>query len=197
MQTDFLWPFVTIMVSAAFTPGPNNIMITASGANFGYLRSLPHMMGVTLGFPLMLLIMAFGLGELFTRWPQIHDVLRYLGAVYLFYLAWRVATAGRTEVKARSRPLNFLEASAFQWINPKGVLFAISVIAAFAAPGPDFYQRISVMGTIALMTAFASITTWCLFGMAISRLLRTDRALRIFNITMAVLLAGSVILLFV
>lgn len=197
MQSDFIWPFVIISISAAFTPGPNNLMITASGANFGYLRSVPHMMGVTFGFPLMFVLMAFGLGEVFLRWPQIHEALRYLGAAYLFYLSWRIATAGRASIKARSRPLNFLEATAFQWINPKGVLFAISVVATFTADAEDFRLRVFILGAISLLTAFSSITTWCLFGMGISRILRTDRALHIFNISMAVLLAGSVFLLFV
>lgn len=197
MMSDFIWSFLTVTVTASFTPGPNNLMITASGANFGYMRSMPHMLGVALGYPIMFVILAFGLGEIFSRWPLFHETLRYLGALYLLYLAWRIATAGRAQVKDRARPLTFLEATAFQWINPKGVLFAISIIATFTANAENYETRIFIMAMILIMAAYASISTWCLFGMGISRILRTDRALQIFNITMAVLLAGSILLLFV
>lgn len=197
MMSDFLWAFVTVSVTASFTPGPNNLMMTASGANFGYVRSLPHIMGVTIGFPVMFVVLAYGLGEVFIRWPQIHEVLRYCGALFLLYLAWRIATAGRAKIKERSRPLNFLEATAFQWINPKGVLFAISIIATFTLNAENYGMRILIMAVVLTITAHASISTWCLFGMGISRILRTDRALHIFNITMAVLLAGTILLLFV
>ncbi len=195
-MSDFFWPFTSLAIAASFTPGPNNIMIAASGANFGYLRSVPHMLGVTFGFPVMLVALAFGLGEVFHNWPVIHDVLRYLGGAFLLYMAWRIAVSGRAQVKQRSEPLTFLQASAFQWINPKGVLFAISVIATFTADAANFQQRIMAMALITWFTAFASINTWCIFGIGIRQVLRSDMHLRIFNITMALLLAGSVVYLF-
>ncbi len=195
-MSDFFWPFTSLAIAASFTPGPNNIMITASGANFGYLRSVPHMLGVTFGFPVMLVALAFGLGKVFHNWPVIHDVLRYLGGAFLLYMAWRIAASGRSEVKQRRKPLTFLQASAFQWINPKGVLFAVSVIATFTADAANFQQRILAMALITWFTAFASINTWCIFGIGIRRVLRSDMHLRIFNVTMALLLAGSVVYLF-
>ncbi len=195
-MSDFFWPFTSLAIAASFTPGPNNIMITASGANFGYLRSVPHMLGVTFGFPVMLVALAFGLGEVFHNWPVIHDVLRYLGGAFLLYMAWRIAASGRSEVKQRRKPLTFLQASAFQWINPKGVLFAVSVIATFTADAANFQQRILAMALITWFTAFVSINTWCIFGIGIRRVLRSDMHLRIFNVTMALLLAGSVVYLF-
>ena len=195
-MSEFFLPFLTLAVATAFTPGPNNIMMTASGANFGYWRSFPHILGVSFGFPAMFLALAFGLGEVFQRWPVIHEVLRYLGAAFLLYMAWRIATAGRARVRERGRPLTFIEASAFQWINPKGVLVAISMIATFTVDVPDFYHRVLMMAAITLATAFGSINTWCIFGMAIGRLLRTDQHLRMFNITMALLLTGSIVYLF-
>ncbi len=193
---DYFWPFLTLSVSASFTPGPNNLMITASGANFGYWRSFPHILGVALGFPLMFILLAFGLGEVFARWPFWHEVLRYLGAAFLFYLAWRIGFAPRAEAPKPARPLSFLEASAFQWINPKGVLFAISVIATFTAGATDYTGRVLFMALVLVGTAFTSISTWCVFGIGLGRLLRTDRALRLFNLVMGALLAGSVVLLF-
>jgi len=195
-MSEFFWPFTSLAIATAFTPGPNNIMITASGANFGYLRSLPHILGVTFGFPLMFLALAFGLGEVFQNWPVIHEVLRNLGAAFLLYMAWRIATSGRIEVKARARPLSFLQATAFQWINPKAVLVAISMIATFTANVGDFQQRVILMAGIELITAFGSITTWCVFGIGIRRFLRSEMHLRVFNVTMALLLAGSVVYLF-
>ena len=196
-MSEFLWSFTSLAIAASFTPGPNNIMITASGANFGYLRSLPHMLGVTFGFPVMLVALAFGLGEAFRAWPVLHEILRYLGGGFLLYMAWRIAVSGRAQVKARSRPLTFLQACAFQWINPKGVLFAVSVIATFTADAANYRQRIAIMALISLFTAFGSITTWCVFGIGIGKLLQSDLHLRVFNITMALLLAGSVVYLFI
>jgi threonine/homoserine/homoserine lactone efflux protein len=195
-MSEFFWTFTSLAIAASFTPGPNNIMITASGANFGYLRSLPHMLGVTFGFPVMLVALAFGLGEVFRSWPVLHEILRYMGGGFLLYMAWRIAVSGRTEVEAPARPLTFLQASAFQWINPKGVLFAISVIATFTADAANYRQRITAMALITLFTAFASINTWCIFGIGIRRFLRSEIHLRLFNITMALLLAGSVVYLF-
>ena len=120
---EMLLPLTVFSVASTVTPGPNNVMLTASGSAFGFRRSVPHMLGITVGFPLMLFTVGLGLGEIFTRYTQIHLALKYVGAAYLLYLAWRIAQSGQSngdEADGR-RPLTFLEAAAFQWVNPEGL----------------------------------------------------------------------------
>ncbi|MCP4933080.1 MAG: LysE family translocator [bacterium] len=183
--------------SAAFTPGPNNLMITASGANFGYRRSLPHMMGVTFGFPAMLVAMAFGLVQIFDAWPVLHTYLRYAGATYMVYLAFRIATSTTID-KARetAQPLSFMEAALFQWINPKAVIYALSTLSIFTTPKGHFFEEILLLTIVAVLVSFASITTWCMFGTAIGHLLKSAKALLVFNLTMAATLLASITLIF-
>ena len=183
-------------VSGAFTPGPNNLMITASGANFGYWRSLPHVMGVTFGFPLMLIAMSLGLIQVFDIWPVLHQVLRYAGAAYMIYLAFRIATSTSIDkTQSTAQPLSFLEAALFQWINPKAVIYALSTLSIFTTPEGNFFEEMLLLTTVAVAVSFSSITTWCLFGTAIGHLLQSRRALRIFNLTMAVALVASIALI--
>ena len=184
-------------IAGAFTPGPNNLMITASGANFGYWRSLPHVMGVTLGFPAMLIAMAFGLIQIFDTWPVLHKILRVAGAAYMVYLAFRIATS-TTAGKAQNtpQPLSFVEAALFQWINPKAVFYALSALSIFTTPEGNFTEEITQLTIVTLLVSFSSITTWCLFGTAIGHLLKSQRAYRIFNWTMAATLIASIALMF-
>ena len=122
--------FLPFAVIAAFTPGPNNLLLAASGANFGIRRTIPHVLGIVSGLPLLVLAVGLGLGTLFQRHPEVHTVLKFGGAAFLVYLAWRIATAGHgTAETAPGRPLTFLEAALFQWVNPKAWIFAISGIA--------------------------------------------------------------------
>ena len=184
-------------MSAAFTPGPNNLMITASGANFGYWRSLPHMMGVTFGFPAMLIAMAFGLVQIFDNWPVLHKYLRIAGATYMVYLAFRIATSTTIgKAKSTNQPLSFVEAALFQWINPKAVIYALSTLSIFTTPQGDFFNEILLLTIVAVLVSFCSITTWCLFGTAIGHLLKSPKALRVFNLSMAVALLASITLIF-
>jgi threonine/homoserine/homoserine lactone efflux protein len=112
--------FLPFAVVAAFTPGPNNLLLAASGANFGIRRTIPHLLGVMCGFPLLVLAVGLGLGSVFQRHPDVHTVLKFVGATFLIYLAWRIATAGSTATDTGpGRPLTFLQAALFQWVNPK------------------------------------------------------------------------------
>lgn len=182
--------------SAAFTPGPNNLMITASGTNFGFWRSVPHMMGVTLGFPAMLIAMAFGLIQIFEAWPVLHVILRYAGAAYMIYLAYRIATSKSVgKAKAAEQPLSFIEAALFQWINPKAVIFSLSALSMFTTPNGNFVEETTRLALVALLVSSTSISTWCLFGTAIRHLLKSPKALRLFNYTMAGALVASIALI--
>ncbi len=193
-----IFPIAVFGFAAAVTPGPNNIMMTASGAAFGFQRSIPHLLGITLGYPVMVFAVGFGLGEIFMRYPYVHLILKYAGAAYLLYLAWRIAQAGRSEAEAAmARPLTLLEAAAFQWVNPKAWMIAISAIPAFTTVGGNYYAELLLIGLVFGLVTLPSCSAWCLFGVAIRGLIRSARTARIVNLALAALVALSIILLFV
>jgi threonine/homoserine/homoserine lactone efflux protein len=181
-------------LATSCTPGPNNIMLTASGVNFGFARSLPHMTGVSVGFIIVLAACAGGLGLLFAAFPAVHTILKVVGAAYMLWLAWKVANAGRPEdmKDAEATPLTFLQAAAFQWVNPKGVLAALSAVTLFVGPQATFTDTLVMLIVFWLATVF-SVTLWTVFGTVVSQLLRNPRHARIFNIAMALVLVVSIV----
>jgi threonine/homoserine/homoserine lactone efflux protein len=198
--TEVLGPLVTFAVATSITPGPNNIMLTASGANFGFRRTLPHLLGVAIGFTFMVLAIGLGLSEIFERLPVIHQVLRYGGAAYLLYLAYRIATAAPTTPDAAQpvgRPLTFLQAALFQWVNPKGWMMAVGAISTYTTAGGDLMLESVMIALIFGAIGLPSAAVWAALGVAIGRLLQARWALRAFNITMALLLVASLALMFV
>lgn len=197
-MTENLLPLALFAIAAAFTPGPNNVMVTASGQAFGFARSIPHVAGVTAGFAVLLVAFGLGLGQLFTLYPRLHDALRIAGVAYLLYLAWRIATAGDpAAAKGTARPLTFLEAALFQWVNVKGLVVAASVVTAYTTGGARLMGELSVIVVVFSVATAGAVSVYCLFGVAINRVLTSDRARRIFNYSMAVLVALSVGLLFI
>lgn len=173
-------------VSSA-TPGPNNLMLMASGANFGFRRTLPHLLGVNLGFILMLLTVGLGLMQVFRTYPLVQIVLQVVCVAYLTYLAWKIATAAPPEdVVAESSPLNFWQAAAFQWVNPKAWAMALTATTAYApSQGTlDIVLVAVVFGAVNLPL----VSSWTLLGQSIPRVLKRRSQLRVFNATMAVLL---------
>lgn len=191
MTPEWLWSLIVFAAVTTFTPGPNNVMVTASGANFGYRRSVPHMLGITLGFPAMVVGVGLGLAGVFQAVPWLHAALKYAGAAYLLWLAWRIARSGRAEAKARARPLTFLEAAGFQWVNGKAWMMATGALATFTTLGGDLVAEVLVIALVFGLVCYPSVSIWTACGVAIGRLLATDRALRAFNWTMAGLLVLS------
>jgi threonine/homoserine/homoserine lactone efflux protein len=190
---EFLIPFTLFAIAGSFTPGPNNIMLTASGANFGFRRTLPHILGICIGFPLMVAAVGIGLGRLFEVVPAIHAVLKVAGTAYLLWLAWRIATAGSADAgDAGARPLSFIEAAAFQWVNPKAWIMATGAISTFTLAGEAILPQVLTIVGIFTVVSVPSATVWTLLGIGIARLLRSPLALRLFNIGMGALLALSV-----
>jgi threonine/homoserine/homoserine lactone efflux protein len=190
---EFLIPFTLFAIAGSFTPGPNNIMLTASGANFGFRRTLPHILGICIGFPLMVAAVGIGLGRLFEVVPAIHAVLKVAGTAYLLWLAWRIATAGSADAgDAGARPLS-IEAAAFQWVNPKAWIMATGAISTFTLAGEAILPQVLTIVGIFTVVSVPSATVWTLLGIGIARLLRSPLALRLFNIGMGALLALSVV----
>src|SRR5512138_3654126 len=161
---ELIIPVTIFAIVAAFSPGPNNIMVTASGSAFGFRRSIPHLLGVTFGFPLLLLAVGLGLGEILQSNPQVHLFLKYAGAAYLLYLAWRIAQAGRPdEGAAKARPLTFFEAAAFQWVNIKAWMIGLSAVPAFTTVGGNYYLELGVIMLIFGLMTIPSLSVWCMF----------------------------------
>ena len=194
MTTDLTAWFLSaaaFAIAMVGTPGPNNAMVAASGATFGFARTFPHMLGIAFGFPLMLLALALGAGTLLRDYPLINGVLKWAGAAYLLWLAVRIARAEpRTEPgTAAGRPMTFIGAALFQWINPKAWFIAASAMATFT-DGP---ARATLLAAIFAVITLPLVGFWTLTGVGAARVLRTPGGLRAFNIVMAALLVASIL----
>jgi len=179
-----LLPLLTYSLVMSSTPGPNNIMLTASGANFGYRRSLPHILGIAAGHGPQIFLTCLGLGALFEAYPVLHQVLRIAGAAYLVVLAWKLAGMAIGD-KDMQRPLSFWQALAFQAVNPKGWVKAVTVATVFMPQGMDVPQASALVTAISIAINLPCVSMWTLFGVAIRRLLTDPRRQRIFNVIMA------------
>ena len=192
MSQSLLIAFVVFAVVTLYTPGPNNVMLLASGLNFGFRRTLPHIAGVTLGFAFMVAAMGAGFGVVFTTWPVLQTVLKYVGAAYLVYLAVAIARAepADPDEAARGQPMTFTAAALFQWVNVKGWVAIIGTITAYAGIA-KFPHNIVLQVLNFLLMGTASITTWTLFGSALRPFLTSPRLVQAFTIAMALLLLAS------
>ena len=191
MTTDPLLAFVAFAVVMSVTPGPNNAMLIASGANFGFRRSVPHMLGISGGMVIMILAVGLGLGGLFEAWPPLYDVLRWVGAAYLLWLAWQLARSGGPRaVGTTARPVTFL-AAAFQWVNPKAWILSLGAVTAYI-PRDDYVRSLVVIAVTFGVISFPSIGIWAGFGLALRRFLESPGRIVLFNRAMAVLLALSI-----
>ena len=184
--------FLLFAVVMFFTPGPNNIMLLSSGLNFGFRRTIPHMAGVTFGFAFMIAVTGLGLGAVFTTYPVLQTVLKYAGAAYLLYLAAAIALSAPPDPDAadRRRPMTFLGAALFQWVNVKGWVMAIGTITAYAAIA-SYPWNVAVQAALSLLFGAASSASWVLCGTSLQSLVKSPRAVRAFNIAMGVLLVAS------
>lgn len=187
----FLGPLALYSLATSITPGPNNVMLAASGMTFGFRRTLPHMLGITIGVSTMLLLVGVGLGEVFQTMPWIYTTLQYVGGAYLLWLAYRIASAGPApDGQVRGRPFGFWQAAAFQWINPKAWIMAVGIIAAYT-PQNGFLYNLALATVVSALVNFPSIGVWTLFGSSLRRLMHRPVAVRAFNLTMAALLLAS------
>lgn len=192
MTPELLLAFIAFAFVTSVTPGPNNMMLLASGVNFGLRRSLPHMFGISLGFMLLVASVGLGLGQLFERIPLLYSVLRYLGAAYLLYLAWKIAGSGApdSQSKAAGKPFTFLQAAAFQWVNPKAWIMAIGAITTYT-PQENFVVNVLLIAALFALVNCPSVGLWTVAGSLLRNWLSNARALRTFNIGMALLLVAS------
>ncbi|MGH6925983.1 MAG: LysE family translocator [Propylenella sp.] len=194
MRLEPILAYFVFAIVTSITPGPNNVMLTATGANVGVWRGLPHMFGISFGFGLMLFLLTAGVGAALTDNETLMLGLKVAGIAVLLYLAWRIATAGRTTSGERERPIGFFGAVAFQWVNPKAWLIAAGSVS-FLQPDIAPILQAAFFGLTFVVLGTPCMLVWLGFGATMQYVLRTDRALRAFNIAMGVLLAATVPLL--
>lgn len=192
MQLETLPALIALAIATLFTPGPNNTMLAASGANFGFRRTIPHLLGVATGFPLMLLVVGLVLGSLFQASALLREALRWGGAVLLLWIAWKIAISGGLGSKSGdARPMSFLAAVGFQWINPKAWSMAVAATSQFILPSAPLTTA-AIVTALFLTLGLGSAATWTYAGQAIARWLTTARRLKVFNLVMAGLIVLSI-----
>jgi threonine/homoserine/homoserine lactone efflux protein len=184
--------FIVFAAAMLFTPGPNNIMLMASGLNYGFRRTLPHVAGVTLGFSFLVAVIGVGLGAVFAAYPVLHTILRFAGIAYLVYLAVVIAMSAPAETGegAKGRPMTFVGAALFQWVNVKGWVIAVGAVTAYAAIAA-YPLNVALLSIMLFVVGLGSSITWVLLGTSLQALVKSPRAVRIFNIAMALLLLAS------
>jgi threonine/homoserine/homoserine lactone efflux protein len=190
MTLDLMIALLGFAFVTSVTPGPNNMMLLASGVNFGFRRTVPHMLGISVGHSLMVFLVGLGLAGLFRAWPPALAVLKVASVSYMMWLAWKIAHAGSPGAgRVRPEPMSFLQAAAFQWVNPKAWAMALGAVSAYVAePSPLAYAAVAgVFATVNL----PSVSVWAGAGQALRRWLETPGRLRAFNWTMAGLLVLS------
>lgn len=191
MTLNLLLSLMGFAFVTSVTPGPNNMMLLASGANFGLRRTVPHLVGVALGFGAMAFVMGLGLAQLFRSWPPIELGFKIVAALYMLWLASKIARAAapKAEMDAEARPISFLQAAAFQWVNPKAWAMALTAVTVYASSSAPW--AIALVAAVFTVVNLPSVTLWAWAGQALRRWLTTPSRLRVFNWTMAVLLIAS------
>ena len=181
-------------IVAAYTPGPNNFVAFYSGFNFGIKRTLPHILGVTFGFPFLLLCMALGLINIFKLYPLIQEILKYLGTLFLIYLAYKISFSGSvTGDNKNKNPVKFLETFIFQFLNPKGVIASVIVVSTYIDSGENLINYTTQIIILAFIVSVTSITLWTFMGKFLRKFATNQKFINYFNYVMSLLLLTSII----
>jgi len=184
-------PYATYSFVMAITPGPNNVMLTASGANFGFRRTVPHVLGIATGHATQMVAVCAGLGALFSHWPVLQTILQWVGAAYLVFLGWKLIRSGEVRAGHAPQPITFWQAAAFQFVNPKAWVMSLSGAALFLPEGMGLLAATAAILSVMVIVNLPCITVWAAFGSALRGILTRKSARLTFNIVMAVALAAT------
>ncbi|MCA1952771.1 MAG: LysE family translocator [Hyphomicrobiales bacterium] len=191
MPTETVLAFLAFAFASSVTPGPNNMMLVASGVNFGLRRTLSHVAGINVGFPVMLLLSGLGLGQVFHRYPALYGAMKVIGIAYMLWLAWKIARSGPVgEGREIGSPMRFWQAAAFQWVNPKAWAMVVGAIAAYTVP-ENYLGSLLMITVLYALTGAPGSLIWAAFGAAMRGFLSDPGKVRWFNIAMALLLVAS------
>lgn len=190
---ELLIPIIIFCFATSISPGPNNIMLMTSGVNHGIVKSIPHLLGINIGFPAMVAAIGFGLGSIFIAFPSLYLIIKTLGISYLLHLTWKIARSSMPSTNVVSnQPITFIQAVLFQWVNPKAWVMAIGAIASFTTSEKMVSQILMIVAGYAIVGGMC-IATWLCAGAAMRNFLQDQAKLKIFNLVMAFLLVASVI----
>jgi threonine/homoserine/homoserine lactone efflux protein len=189
---DLIAAFALFAFATSITPGPNNVMLMASGVNFGMVRSVPHIAGISIGFAVMLVLVGLGVGELLRTYPAAYQTLKVASLLYMLWFAWKIATAGRARRSgpADGRPMTLVQAALFQWVNPKAWAMALTGASAYTVP-EHYTFSLLLIGGVFIVVGTPCMGVWTGFGVALRSFLEDPLRLRVFNVTMALLLVLS------
>jgi threonine/homoserine/homoserine lactone efflux protein len=191
---EFYLSIFIFAISSTVTPGPNNIMIMTSGLNYGIKNSIPHLLGICFGFPVMVIVIGFGFSVIFERYPLFNEVIKIVGVVYLLYLAWLIASSSPVSLEGKkSKPLSFTQAALFQWVNPKAWVVATGAVSAYTSVSSDIFAQVIFIALAFFIVAIPSLGTWLIFGVGIKKYLKSPKHQKVFNLSMALLLIVSVL----
>ncbi len=188
-------PFAYFLLVSSVTPGPNNLMLAASGMNFGIRRTVPHMAGITFGFMTLMFMCAFGVGAIYAAYPQAHFVLNIFCASYILYLSYKIATSGKpdpVDPDSTKKPMGFVQASLFQFVNPKGWVSALASTSSLLPHDATIAQQSLVIFATVMLLGVPSICIWTLFGKGMARIFTSEKSHHIINIVLALLLAATI-----
>ena len=191
-----LVPLILFCCAAAFTPGPNNILGSYSGFNFGIRKSLPLILGVTFGYTSLLITLSAGLIIIFKNYPFLQSILKISGSLFLIYLAYKISFKNKLETKEIKNPVKFLNTFFFQYINPKGVIIAIICISTFVESGSNYLFHTMIVVIVSFIVSAASISSWCLLGKLLRRFATNKKFIQIFNYIMSFFLIVCVIIIY-
>ena len=181
----------------AYTPGPNNVVASYSGFNFGFKKTIPHILGVTLGFTSLVLFLTIGLINVFKLFPIIQIVIRYLGTIFLIYLAYKIATSTTVDETKKENPVKFIETFLFQYLNPKGVMVGIIVVSTYVELGENYLNHATQVVALAFLFSSTSITLWTFIGRFLRKFATNDKFIKYFNYAMSGLLLLSIITFYI
>lgn len=192
-SSSLFFPIFMFSFATSITPGPNNIMLLSSGLTFGYRRTLPHTLGVVLGFPLMTMCVGMGLGTVFQAYPSSYTLLKVVGTLYLLWLAYHIATSTPTLQENNPQPLHFSQVVIFQWVSPKNWVKIITATSVYVTSITDSLPQIFAISIIFFSTVIISANSWALGGVFLQNFLKSKASVKKFNMAMAILLVLSII----
>ena len=188
---------ILFTIATSITPGPNNVMIMASGANHGFKKSIPHLLGIDLGFPVMLIAVELGAGQVFQQSPSIFIGLKIIGSTYLVYLAYKIASAPVHSFDTKkAKPMTFIQAVLFQWVNPKAWIMCIGAVVTYTVSGTSYLYQVIVIALLFVLFGAPCTITWLWFGSSLQKILSQPHYLRTFNLIMGLLLITSLLPVF-
>jgi threonine/homoserine/homoserine lactone efflux protein len=191
MQSELLLGLIAYTIATSITPGPNNLILLSSGANYGFRKTIPVLLGIVLGFSIMIIVVGLGVTQVFERFPAVKTIMVWASLAYTAYLAWRIGSSDTIGQAGKERLMSAAQAALFQWVNAKGWVMALTAITLFA-PSNSF-TSVMIVSLIFAMTGLPSVSIWSLAGVQLKKFLSTAQRLRYFNISMAILLMLSVL----